>query len=641
MGFRIFSLLFFGDSAEILEHQGELPKLFQLALRFDLKTIALIDLLIYWLPSAVASWWLRPEVFRRYLRSAFAGTLTVLTLLECINLGYRIFFGGPIDVLIFGFLEDGTSAVMSTLTSDGRIISIYFLFAVLATATVFCFIFTTRDKQISPISRRRFLITETALLVVLCLFARGSLDTFPLRSANASVGNSFLINSLIVSSSYNLNQAFIDRVESVRPRSMQSILKEGGASDIDELYNRAGYADKRALIATTGRKTNPLPHVIMVQMEGWSTEIILGNSETNQILGEFSKHINQDHFFTNFFSNAYGTNPTIEALLLNSPVTPLSQSQARSTRFSMSNVLPFKRAGYRIAFISGGDSAWRNQEKFWLTQGFDSYTGRASIEKNYRVDASDNPWGVYDEFVFAAVEDAIKAAESDGVPLFAYVLTTNNHSPIRLPKTYRAPPLDPSAYGFAPNDTKKFTDLTGFNYQTDQFGKFMSWVKTGVFRDKTIVAATGDHILKGFTNYNSLERSYLRYAVPAYFYAPQKLDRLRNIPETTAGSHEDIFPTLFELALSEADYFGFGSPMTKKNTDQSYGWILSKDFIFPQGFSSNNSKIFFPWADNRQRTLLKTEGRKLEKWQSDVMFRENYRRLLKEHLLWQDYEKQK
>ena len=56
----------------------------------------------------------------------------------------------------------------------------------------------------------------------------------------------------------------------------------------------------------------------------------------NNVLGEFSKHVKEDHFFPYFFSNAYGTNPGIDSLLLNSPITPMSSASVGDFSFSMS-----------------------------------------------------------------------------------------------------------------------------------------------------------------------------------------------------------------------------------------------------------------------------------------------------------------
>ena len=137
---------------------------------------------------------------------------------------------------------------------------------------------------------------------------------------------------------------------------------------------------------------NPhLPHVVFVLMEGWSSHIALEHGDDNPVLGAFGRHAQEDHFFTHLFANTFATNSTIESLLVNSPVSPLSQSVARSTSFRLSNLLPFKRKGYRTAYVSGGYASWRNHDNFWPRQGFDRYIGRSEIEDLYEVEARDHP----------------------------------------------------------------------------------------------------------------------------------------------------------------------------------------------------------------------------------------------------------
>lgn len=641
---RFLSLLAFGEWNELAGHASELGRFAWLGLRFDLKLLAITSLIFYWLPVVLLGALLPARRLQSYLGAALPLALVLLAFLACVDLGYRIFFGSAIDVLIFGFLEDDTSAVIKTLLMDWRLVAVSTLFLVAAFALPRGYSrgvrFLGRSGDEPPQRLRFFVSFQLVLLLTLLLLGRGSLDTFPLRSSNASVGNSVFINSLITNSAFNLQRAFDDRKESGINRRAADVLNEAQVSAVQQLERLAGFDQEAPLIARTSRKTTPLPHVVLVLKEGWSTEIALGHGPGNQVLGDFAPHMAEDHFFRTFYSNAYGTNPSVEALLLNSPITPLSQSPARRVRFELSNVLPFKRAGYRAMFFSGGDSAWRNHERFWPVQGFDAYVGRAAIEKKYRVDASDNPWGVYEEYLFAAVRDALSEAEAAGVPLFAFVMTTNNHPPVRLPKSYVAPALDPSVYGFATDDAGKHAILTGYHYQTDQLGKLLGWIKGGRLRDRVVLAATGDHVIKGFTDYSSAERRYLRYSVPAYFYTPPQYDRLKSVPKTVAGSHEDIFPTLFELALSDVGYFRFGTPLMEKLPERSYGWLESREFVFPDGVSGLGSEVLFPWADIGVRALVRAESRPVAGWERAVMAREQHRKLLKEWLLLRDFERQ-
>lgn len=446
-----------------------------------------------------------------------------------------------------------------------------------------------------------------------------------------------------MNSPFNLYYAFVDQKVNNRGVFNQDILKLNGVVSIEELMQKAGYSEKQPLIRTTAKDElleQIKPHIIFVQMESWSAQIARDNSDTNNVLGQFAHHAREDHFYTQIFSNKYATNPTIENLLLNSPITPLAQSVASNTRFSLSNVIPFKNKGYKTQFLSGGFSSWRNHDKFWPLQGFDRYVGRSKIESTYQVDASDNPWGVYDGYVFKYLEKTIEEADAKGESLFSFVLTTNNHAPVRLPKDFKVPPLQPELYGFDKNDDEARNTLSGYYYESDQLGRFISWVKNSQFKDKVIIVATGDHPMRHFVENTSIRDQYIRYAVATYFYVPKAIDKLKTTSKWLAGSHNDLFPTLYELSLSNASYYNFGQPFIEKQPDSEYGWSARGKFIFNDGIVDIIDKYLYLWADE-EKEYLDTQPLSVNEKKSRVIEKEHYRRILKKYLLVQDYKKKK
>jgi len=131
-------------------------------------------------------------------------------------------------------------------------------------------------------------------------------------------------------------------------------------------------------------------------MAGW---LVKAHNAKNQVLGEFTQHAEQDYFFTRMLSDKYGTQPTIERLLLNGSIGPIARSAANQDNFSTSNVIPFEQQNYATLFLSGGNSSWRKHALFWHKQGFDKYIGGVTIEKHFG-EASDDPRGVYNLYLF-------------------------------------------------------------------------------------------------------------------------------------------------------------------------------------------------------------------------------------------------
>jgi phosphoglycerol transferase MdoB-like AlkP superfamily enzyme len=660
---RVGNLLAFGDWQDLSQSTRFLDSFFIRGFRFDLKLLSSILILVFWLPVVIFSWFVAEKYFSLYLRVALKIFMVFVVFLIFVDIGYIFYFQKPIDVLIFGLFEDDTSAVISTIFDDYNLLLLFAGFIV--TAVIMLWLFSkllasprfkfnkAAESKVRPVAgTKRQLIAWFISFLFLFVLARGSLDSFPLQRKHASVSDNTFLNQMVMNSAFNLYYAYRDKGVNNQAIFKQDILKANKLSSLQELIASAGYSDKQPLQRTTVANEaleKARLHVIFVLMEGWSSQIALAQSEDNNVLGEFERHAQVDHFYPRFFANQYATNPSVEALLLSSPITPLSQSVANETHFSLSNVLPFKRQDYQTLFLSGGYSSWRNHNNFWLKQGFDRYLGRSQIENYFNVDASDNPWGVYDEFLFKYLKQALLDAEKENRLSFNFVLTTNNHPPVRLPESYRAPPLDVTAYGIDKADQKKHSMLTGYHYQSDQLGRFLSWLKNSEFKDKVIVVATGDHPLRHFADNKAAVKKFLHYSVPAYFYVPEAFDQLTKTTEDIPGSHNDLFPTLYELALSNATYYNFGQPIMEKNKADAYGWAGQGEFIFSDGVADSANKLFYPWAAGRNGSglngagssgLLSSDATEMPADRSEIIRREYYRKILKQYLLVQDYKRQ-
>ena len=642
---RISNVFTFGDLQDIGRSLTFLDEFLLKGFRFDIKLLASILITFVWFPVILLSWFTPKKWFALYLRLILKVFLVLLVYLIFVDTGYIFYFQKPIDVLIFGLFEDDTSAILSTIFDNYKVLLFFagFIISTVAVLRLYSKIvnhFEYKPAKVSSVKIQLFSWLLSFLL--LAVLARGSLDSFPLQRKHASVSDNTFLNSMVMNSAFNLYYAYHDKGVNSQAIFKQDILKINRLDNYRQLLEKAGYDDQHPAFKTTEKNVELekiKPHVIFVFMEGWSSQIALTQSADNDVLGEFARHAEEDYFFTRFLATTYGTNPAIESLLMNSPITPLSQSIANKTQFTLSNVLPFKKQGYQTLFLSGGYSSWRNHNNFWLIQGFDQYTGRSQIENHFKVDASDNPWGVYDQYVFDYLKESLQQSEQSGRPLFSAVLTTNNHPPVRLPKSYQRPSFKPSVFGFDDSDETKLSQLSGYHYQTDQLGKFMSWIKNGEFKDKVIVVATGDHPQRTFIDNSATNEKYLRYSVPAYIYVPESMDKLKAVSRNIPGSHNDLFPTIFELSLSNASYYNFGQPFMDKKDGEAYGWATSGEFILQEGMLDSKNKTFYAWAD-AEKLLTNPVSEPVSDKQMSVINLEFYRKLLKEYLIVADYKNQ-
>ena len=630
---RLFTLFFVANSQET--SVGEFFNVLLTGLRFDLKVSAICIILFSLLPLLFLGLFNRWQGFRNISRFMLLAVLLISLFFSFLDIGFYFYFGTAISNLIFGILNDGTAAVMVSTLSDWRLDLVIIATLVSAFGVGFFFLKASASSLCnaqSSVSKSVILLTNVVLITGCALFGRGTLDTFPLSRRTTVINDNPVINSLTLNGPYQFYYAFKDfKEDSFSNLSTQKILAQAKLNSLQELQAAAGYSPDKPLLQTTSDKGASFkqPNVIFVLMEGWSSHISNAQHTDNQVLGEFAKHATQDYFFKRVFSDRYGTNATIESLLLNAPIGPITQSTANNHHFELSNVLPFKTQNYSTLFLSGGNSSWRKHGQFWPKQGFDAYIGRATIETYYDIIA-DNPWGVYDSFLFSYLQQQL-IDKKEGQPLFSFVLTTNNHGPIRLPENYRAPPLSTARYGFDKDDSKAHESLTGFHFQTDAFGHFLTWLKQSEFSDNTIVIATGDHVLKGFANYSAKRQVYNKFAVATYLYTPEKYDQLKKSDQLLAGSHKDLFPTLFELALSKTQYLAFGTPFMKKTAASAYGKVDQNAYIFNSGISTNGQQQL-PWADSSV-TDVAQQSLDLSAEQLKIIERHNYRELLRKYLL--------
>ena len=630
--------MFTGDYHFSIE---ELLELLFMGLRFDLKIIAVVLVIFFCLPAIVCVLLNRWQLFMHVLRWILLIMLSLIITLSFLEFGFYFYFGNAIDMLVYGLFEDGFYEVMVSILTDWRLLVIILACTLYLIFSSWIFLRNTRPGGVAERSEKTRLRNAAPLLsltLLLMLLARGSLDTFPLARISAHISDNQRVNSLVLNGPFHLFYTWQDRKkDNLAHLDSQKILEQSGQSDLQQLIEAAGYNASHPLIRPLPDKPDGFhsPHIIFVLMESWSTHIALMDDKDNNVMGEFSKHAQNDYFFPYFFSNAYSTNPTIDSLLLNSPITPLPQSIAAKHSFSLSNIWLFKQHDYDTVFLSGSTSSWRNHDNFWPYQGFDRLIGRASIEKYFAVH-SDNPWGVYEEYLFEYMKKLLLEADKKGKPLFSFLLTTNNHPPIRLPENHRVPDFDLTRFGFSSNDEKKRQILSAYHYETDSLGKFISWLRQSELRDRVILVATGDHIYKGFNNYSANDMAYLRYSVPAYFYVPEQYDQLKTVDLNISGSHEDLFPTLYELALSGGQYLSFGTPLNLKHRDTACGWNTQGAFLFDQGVLINGRQLF-PWKDE-QRIFLSSQAQPASSEQLQKVTQHKYQTLLKKYLLLRDLE---
>lgn len=135
-------------------------------------------------------------------------------------------------------------------------------------------------------------------------------------------------------------------------------------------------------------------------MESWGAHQLRFSNERTNLTGKLGKYLQKDYYFNNFFSSQVSTHPSLESLLLNTPITPLTLGEYALVPYHFTAAKPFKDKGYKTVFIYGGGNGWRSLNKALPNLHFDYVYDVANIQKKYPEVESDTVWGTYDENLF-------------------------------------------------------------------------------------------------------------------------------------------------------------------------------------------------------------------------------------------------
>ncbi|MDD2790472.1 MAG: LTA synthase family protein [Sulfurimonas sp.] len=578
---------------------------FWLGVRLDASIVAYINSLAVLLVFFV--WVLRLSFLQKYLynffRVYFVLFLTLLSLLTFMDLAYLSYFGEHSTLMIFGVFDDDTTALLNTAFANYNIPLFAFGFLLYFSLLYFLIFKIIRQKDGCPLTWNPWKQSFFFLFIILslALLGRGSLGLFPLAYNTQDVSADPFLNCLPQTSTYALLNSYeqYEKSKSGNYDLIKTVGYQGKIEKAFEIHKQTQEIDKENLLGNIHYKTpsNELlkqkpAHVVVVMVESFGMPLLDYQSESFNIMGKIKKHFEEDTLFTRFISSSNGTIVSLEPLLLNITARPSSTSFAQSeflnTEFTQASARVYQNAGYETSFVYGGDLSWRNVGNFVLKQGFEHVAGKAVIANALGKDMESisHDWGVFDGYLYQYIEQKLQNATK---PQFIYVLTTNNHPPYKIPQDYTSNRLEMS------EDLKNH--ITGepslmelrfkdYAYAVDMAGEFLDNIKGSALAKNTVVAFTADNnTIEGNMRYDNYYTQTKR--IPFYLYLPQYLKPKKAIDTLVPSSHKDIFPTLYNLTLSDADYTAIGTNLLDANVlhcgFNDAGVIMSQDGGFEEG----------------------------------------------------------
>ena len=624
--FLIFLLnrfLFLGAYFNWEELRGfgtEVVMAFVVGARFDVSAIcyAFLPVALFWLMALFIPK-NKTATFSRFY-NAFSVVYLFFALFVYVSLlitdfFYYQFFQSHINILFFGIFNDDTQAVLHSVWKDYPVLKITLVY--LAVFIGFWIVqkkIRSANYQIETSAKSK--LFGLVLLLVFPLFfvgMRGSLGVFTLRREHTNVSSNGFVNSLCYNAVYALKFANSELKANRIDPDIEATLNKAGLESLAQA--QALYAENVVntfdadFYSTTNSNAfleqNP-PNVVFVLMESMSNHYFELNSDTFNVLGDLKAELPYLYYFKNGLSSFNGTIFSLENLLVNTPKNIISQSSYFDTPFTSAVARPFKEQGYNTYFLTGASVSWRNVDNFIAHQGFDFIEGKSHIENKYP-NAELFAWGAHDGYLFDYIEDKLK--EPTQGPKFIFSLTISNHTPYEIPKNYTPYPIsmdDAMKKDIRVDEKMAYDNFYAHQYAASQLAKLIHNVRHSELGENTIIVATGDHNIRQVFEYSD-EKAFLKRSVPVLLYVPEKYKPAYFNPELFV-SHKDIFPTLFNLSLSNQRYVYSGDDMFKKSSKYRFA-INNYDFIADSlgAISIDNDKAYYyTWTDGL-KTKLKTD----------------------------------
>lgn len=528
---------------------GAVFDFYLMGLRFDAKLAA-----IALAPLAVAGFlpWVRRNAYEFLYRTYGTFFLCTALLAGLANHQYIQTYGHHFDLMVFGLVNEEPLAVITSIWDGYPVLEMFF--CVIFAGIIFHFLL---KRVLQFINRRISYIhpfrTGLYLLIFLSLwgfFIRGAVGEFPLRRAAVAVTDLPAVNDHVPSGLLCFSWVLSDYMAE----------KQLQPANLEELRNSASYFNLpmddnyQNIIRKQASGPNSRPHVVLAVMESMSVDMLSVDDEKNfNVLGFLREVISTPgvYSFQHFLSEGDGTIDSLSRILVRSG-NNLDHSVGRyqSTSFFTSAAKPFKEAGYRTVLVTAGNRGWRNLGSFAQDNGFDEIVDDVVI-RSHNKSVQEGIWGVFDGDMF---DEAFTLLERSDQPVFMLLLSVTNHPPYQLPNNYRISdmkkPWGKVEEKYSLDDIYRMYET--YRYANDMLGDFfLKIMKSPVLKENTIIAATGDHNVRGLNVYQRIDRQVTGHQVP---FIIRRIDN-KSADLSRYASHKDIMPTLFEAALNNISYY--------------------------------------------------------------------------------------
>lgn len=283
-------------------------------------------------------------------------------------------------------------------------------------------------------------------------------------------------------------------------------------------------------------------NVVLITVESLSADFMKIYGNEQNITPFLDSLAQKSLLFTNVYAAGNRTVRGLEAVTLCLPPTAgesVVKREDNKNKFSTGSV--FRKKGYNVKFMYGGDAFFDNMQDFYSGNGY-QIVDKSSFAEN-EITFS-NVWGVCDEDMYNKAIKIMSAEAKENKPFFNHIMTVSNHRPFTYPNNK----ID------IPGNIKSRDG--GVKYTDYALKQFFEQAKKQPWFNNTVFVIVADHCA---SSAGKTELPLDKYRIPAIVYSsdikPEKFTKLM--------SQIDIMPTVFGLLHFDYKSKFFGQDVFK------------------------------------------------------------------------------
>lgn len=492
--------------------------------------------------------------------------LTVLLLALCAlafstDTAYIGEYNDQFNHWIFGMIYDDQQAILRTIWRTYPVItgSLIGILAVATAAWGVNRIWRAGSRAawlpLRPRSPWGRAVAVVLILGVAVLAMRGSLGRRPIQIKDAHITGDEFLNKIVPNPFSALRSAIREHYVMQSARGLRELLPDrdlhAAAAALFPAATGATNLDAALARVAPGAAGARPSHIFIVMMESfdsWSRQPPYSELHLTDRINALGREGIEAWAFT---SAGDGTIKSLGAVISGLPFAGVFVNYQPAVRAGVPTAAApiFKRLGYRTRFFYSGYLSWQRVGEFAREQGFDDVFGGDRMAAKLTGDE----WGVPDEVLF---NFALENTGSE--PTFNVLMTTSYHPPFSV--NVEAKGFDLAArrnHSLCRGLSHQQLRVLGHLWYSDQsLGNFVAAAERKL--ERPLFALTGDHFSRQEC-LNPRPTLFESVAVPFVLCGQKALADVPRPAKPLAGSHNDILPTLINLAAPAGfPYHAFG-----------------------------------------------------------------------------------